>query len=296
MNLDLIKRFPGWVLDLAQHPDDYITIMSNDYDSFFSCRFLRSMLGVPIGGYYDFTSGIFLTDEAAQSNRTPILIDVSCVLNGVLAFDNHFLLINNHMVANPNTLLSYADHCRYNQKFGGSTLLFLYSLFADHELNQKEKMLLMTVDGFYLGFVKKGGAYRDISEKWLDRLGMRDTLEQTIGDNDITDYKTFTENQCLNNRFLRSDDDCCLYEYSDSDSTLSALLLNDEKLCFPNRVLSVKQDYCTYAEMMVFLREEAQQPELGLFSAARTQSDRFIYSAITDNTKWRYSYEQTPAA
>lgn len=296
MNKDLIKRFPGWVLDLTQHPDDYLTIMSNDYDSFYSCRFLRSMLGVPLGGYYDFASGIFLTDEAAQSDRTPILVDVSCVMNGVPAFDNHYLLNNNHMVANPNALLSYADHCRYNQKFGGSTLLFLYSLFADHELNQKERMLLMTVDTFYLGFTKKNGAYRDISEKWLDRLGMRDTLHQTIENNQINDYKTFVKKQGLNKKFLRSDDDYCLYEYSDSDCSLSALLLNNEKLCFPNQVLSVKQDYCTHDEMMVYLQEEAKQPELGLFSAARTQSDRFTYSAITDNTKWRYAYEQTPAA
>lgn len=296
MNLDLIKRFPGWVLDLTQHPDDYMTVMSNDYDSFFSCRFLRSMLGVPIGGYYDFSSGIFLTDEAAQSNRTPILIDVSCVMNGILAFDNHYLLNNNHMITNPNSLLSYADHCRYNQKFGGSTLLFLYSLFADHELNQKEKMLLMTVDGFYLGFVKKGGTYRDISEKWLDRLGMRDTLQQTIDDNEIADYKAFIKKQSLNKKFLISDDDFCLYEYSDADSSLSALLLNDEKLCFPHQVLSVKQDYCTYDEMIRWLKEEAQQPNLGIFSAARTRSGGFTYSAITDNAKWRYAYEQTPAA
>lgn len=296
MNLDLIKRFPGWVLDLTQHPDDYMTVMSNDYDSFFSCRFLRSMLGVPIGGYYDFSSGIFLTDEAAQSNRTPILIDVSCAMNGVLAFDNHYLLNNNHMVANPNSLLSYADHYRYNQKYGGSTLLFLFALFANHELNQKEKILLMTVDGFYLGFVKKDGAYRDIAEKWLDRLGMCDTLKQTIEENKMTDYKAFAEKQGLDKKFLRSNDDCCLYEYSDSARSLSALLLNDEKLCFPNQVLSVKQNYCSFTEMMDYLKEKAKQPELGLFSAARTQADRFTYSAVTDNTKWRYAYEQTPAA
>lgn len=291
MNLDLIRRFPGWVLDLTQHPDDYTTIMSNDYDSFLSCRYLRYVLGVPIGGYYDFSSGIFLTDKAMTEQRTPILMDVACIMNGVCAFDNHCLLSNNHMLANPNSLLSCADRCIYNKKYSGSTLLFLYALLNDREINGFEKKTLMVIDGFYRGFFNDDGAYRDVNERWLDRLGLRDVLQETIDSHDREDYERFAREQGFDKKFKRSSDDFCLYEFSDSESTLSALLFDDKKLSFPNQVLSVKQSYCTFSEMVQgYLNGKKTQPGKGLFSAAQTSFGKFIYSVVLNNSDWWCHY------
>ncbi len=291
MNLDLIKRFPGWVLDMTQHPNDYMSVMSDDYDSFLSCRYLRYVLGVPIGGFYAFDSGVYLTDEAMQSERTPILMDVACILNGVCAFDNHCLSSNNHMIANPNSLLSCADRCTYNKKYPGSTLLFLYSLFSDREINSAEKKTLMVIDGFYRGFFNDDGAYRDVNERWLDRLGLRDVLQETIDGHDREDYERFVREQGFDKKFKRSSDDFCLYEFSDSESTLSALLFDDKKLSFPNQVLSVKQSHCTFSEMMQgYLNGKKPQPEKGIFSAAQTSFGKFVYSAITDHSNWRCYY------
>lgn len=293
LNTDLIKRFPGWVLDMTQHPNDYMAVMSNDYDSFLSCRYLRYVLGVPIGGYYDFSSGVYLTEDAMKDNRTPVFMDVSLIKNGICAFDNHYLYSNNCMIANPNGLLTYADRCTYNRKFPGSTFLFMYALFNDREINQFEKMALMAIDGFFSGFFNENGAFRYINEAWLDRLGLRSVLIETIDTHTRKDYELFLAKYGYENKFLRSADDGCLYEYSDSCSALSALLLDDKKLCFPHHVLSVKQSYCGYSDMTQgYLRGEKTQPEKGLFSIARTSKNRFAYSAITDDTHWRYSDEQ----
>ena len=291
MNTDLIKRFHGWVLDMTQHPNDYVTIMSDDYDSLLSCRYLRYVSGVPIGGYYDFSSGIFLTDKAMAEQRTPILMDVACIMNGVCAFDNHSLLSNNHMLANPNSLLSCADRCIYNKKYPGSTLMFLYALFNDREINGFEKKTLMVIDGFYRGFFNDDGADRNVNECWLDRLGLRDILQETIDSHDREDYERFAREQGFDKKFKRSSDDFCLYEFSDSESSLSALLFDDKKLRFPNQVLSVKQSYCTFSEMVQgYLNGKKTQPGKGLFSAAQTSFGKFIYSAIKDDSNWRCHY------
>jgi len=297
MNLDLIKRFPGWILDMTQRPSYYMSIMSDDYDSFLSCRYLRYVLGVPIGGFYAFDSGVYLTDEATRSKRTPVFMDVSIIKNGICGFDNHYLLSNNCMIANPNALLSYADRCDYKQKYPGSVLLFLYALFGDKNILDVEKMSLMCIDSFYKGLFNKGGVYRDINLTWLDRLAMREVLKETIDTHDKRDYACFLSENGFDRRIIRSADDCCLYELSDSGSSMTLLTHNAEEYCFPHQVLSVVQDYCGYDDMVKgYLNGKKAQPHLGLFSAARTQSGRFAYSAITNNAEWRLIYEQKPAA
>lgn len=169
MQQELLNHFPGWWQDIAQHPDDYYLVLSDDMDSFYSCRYLHKRFGVEIGGFYAFGKGLYLTDRAKKEERKLCFVDCSVVRDGVMCFDNHRTVFSNHMAVNPNLIYDRVDDTNYFRKYCGSTLMLLYSLYHG-ELTELEKEFVIAVDGFYIGWYRSNGAFRNINQYWLDIL------------------------------------------------------------------------------------------------------------------------------
>ncbi|MFU0833775.1 MAG: DUF5672 domain-containing protein [Oscillospiraceae bacterium] len=164
MNQQLINKFPTWYKDIT--PDKYYMVLSNDYDSYYSCKLLRKLFGITIGGFYSLDSGLYLNRQRTE-NKEPIFIDLS-VTKGK-TFDNHFTFIKNPESINPNVIENV-----YYRKYNGSTLALLYSLY-NIDLSQVNEDILTTllcIDGWYIGYYNKGGRYRDINIYWYKMLDM----------------------------------------------------------------------------------------------------------------------------
>lgn len=173
MKQELLNHFSGWWLDFALHPEDYYLVLSDDMDSYYSCRYLNKRFGAEIGGFYAFGKGLYLTDKAKIQERKLVYVDCSVVRDGVMCFDNHRTIFNNHMTINPNLIIDRADDKNYFRKYCGSTLMLLYSLYHG-ELSELEKETLIAIDGFYIGWYKDNGAFRNINQYWLDVLELDD--------------------------------------------------------------------------------------------------------------------------
>lgn len=184
---NLTLHLPYWWRDLPENPQDYYLIMTDDMDSFFSCRFLNRRFSVEIGGFYKFNNGIYLTDKAAKSDKQPIYVDCSIVRDGIMAFDNHRCLMSNHMIVNPNLVMDRMDNKTYFNKYCGGTLLFLCALYGG-EFSELEKDFMIAIDSFSIGWYKDNGSFRKINEYWLDMLGMTETLTPTLNRHDMQYY------------------------------------------------------------------------------------------------------------
>ena len=175
MKQELLNHFSGWWLDFALHSEDYYLVLSDDMDSFYSCRYLSKRFGAEIGGFYEFGKGLYLTEKAKQSGRSPVYIDCSVVRDGVCCLDNHRTLFTNHMAINPNLITNRQDEKNYFKKYCGSTLMLLYALYHG-DLSELEKEFLIAIDGFYIGWYKQNGAFRNVNQYWLDMLEISEDL------------------------------------------------------------------------------------------------------------------------
>lgn len=159
-------------------------MLSNDLDSYLSCRTLTELFGLEIGGFYEFDSGLWLNRERTEG-KEPIYVDVS-IAQGK-CFDNHYTFINNPQAVNPNIGVT-----RYNRKYNGSTLALVCALY-DYPILESRIQLstLLCIDGWYYGYYNQGGKYRDINLDWYTTLGMLDILLPILEKNDkkyFSDY------------------------------------------------------------------------------------------------------------
>lgn len=187
----LLNTFPAWWADIPTHPDAYYLVMSDDMDSYFSCRYLNKSFGVEIGGFYDFRKGLFLTDKAANSGKTAVYVDLS-ITEG-FTFDNHRSIFTSNFAVNPNNVIDPMDDKTYSQKYCGGTFLLIAALYNDipnaygtiAEMSELQKAYLLAIDSFYIGYYNNGGKYRHINIDWLDRLGVKDALLPVLENHDI---------------------------------------------------------------------------------------------------------------
>lgn len=190
MSRELLDKLPEWCKDFD--PKQYYLVLTDDADSLLSCQRLKTKFGLEIGGFYDFKQGLFVNDEITDEGwKTPIFVDLS-VSEGY-AFDNHYSFINNPDKVNPNVY----KRPYYNQKYCGSTLMLLCSLYGGVDrMNETLRTVLCAVDGFYIGYYNKGGKYKDVNLWWLDKLGLTEYLLPILEEHDnqyfidfISDYQ-----------------------------------------------------------------------------------------------------------
>lgn len=164
-------------MDLIAHPERYHLVLSDDMDSFYSCRFLTKRTGVQIGGFYTFEKGLYISEDVLETDKKPVFVDVACVQDGTMAFDNHRSICRNHMAINPNIVTDRLSDDTYFQKYCGSTLMLVVALYGKEDgLTEQEKEFLIAMDSFHIGLYKNGGRFKDINLRWLDLLGLKEEL------------------------------------------------------------------------------------------------------------------------
>lgn len=194
----ILNKFPEWYEDLT--PDKYYLVLSNDFDSYYSCKLLKDKFKLKVGGYYEFNSGLWLNKERTEG-KAPIYVDLSIVEGKT--FDNHFTFINNPQAINPNINTTV-----YNRKFNGSTLALLYALY-DKDLNKLNEIALtalLCIDGWYIGYYKDNGRWKDINIFWYEALGMKEILLPILEAHDNQYFINFAKQYKLNEPIHMSED------------------------------------------------------------------------------------------
>lgn len=179
----LIEEFPTWYKDID--PDKHYLVMTNDFDSYYSCKYLNKRFKLKVGGYYEFESGLWLNAERTEGKQ-PIYVDLS--ISEGMTFDNHFTFIKNPLAINPNVGTSV-----YNRKYNGSTLALIYALYDRDldELDENALTALLCIDSWHYGYYNKGGTYRDINLRWYDALGMSENLLPILEQHDMSYFTDF---------------------------------------------------------------------------------------------------------
>ncbi len=190
MNQALLSKFPEWYKDISA--DKYYMVLSNDFDSYYSCKLLKKLYGLTIGGFYSLNSGLYLNPKRVEG-KEPIFMDLS-VTRGK-TFDNHFTFIKNPESINPNVITDI-----YYKKYNGSTLALLCSLFKRDlsQYNEESLTALLCIDGWYIGYYNKGGKYKDINIYWYEMLEMDKYLLPILQAHDSQYFIDFTNEYRLN--------------------------------------------------------------------------------------------------
>lgn len=204
---DISKQFPEWYKQL--NPERHYLVMTNDFDSYYSCQFLMNRFKLKVGGYYDFESGLYLNEERTEGKQ-PIYVDLS--ISEGMTFDNHYTFIKNPLAINPNVNTNV-----YYKKYNGSTLALLYGLYNIDfsELDECHLTALLCIDGFYIGYYNKGGKYRDINLYWYDALGCKDSVVPILEKYDQKHFIDFNLAYSLDEG-IYIDEEGCLYCATDA--------------------------------------------------------------------------------
>lgn len=152
--------FPEWWKAIDN--ERYYLILTNDLDSWLSCLYLAKKFGVDIGGFYDFKS-LWVNDKA--NGKEPIYVD--CDLTNGKAFGNHVQGIANKQSINLNIGINQHN---YTDKYAGSTLMMLFSLYGEsfNYFNEEQIKLLLCVDSWFKQFFK----FRKQWDNWVELMDL----------------------------------------------------------------------------------------------------------------------------
>ena len=160
MTKKAINNLPKWYNDKT---NKYHTILTDDIDSLLSCTILKEVMGWDI-------KEVFLLRQVA--NYSDIPIDVSAKTKNATVtedigvdfakykgkcFDNHITRFSdkdykNEESINPN-LMEDVTKKNYTEKYAGSTVLLLWSLYGlSKDMTDEAMMLLLTIDSSFLGY------------------------------------------------------------------------------------------------------------------------------------------------
>lgn len=168
------NTLPGWIYG----DDTYDLVLSDDIDSLASCALLKQIKGWNIRYFYNF-------EEFHASKELKNGINEKCWVDVAVAkgkgFDNHVSMLTmwdnwNRELVNINRNLAISRE-NYHEKYAGSTLLQIYSLY-DIPLPKTEegKMILLSIDSAFKGFFY--GSYHGMQRFHLEGiLGLTELYE-----------------------------------------------------------------------------------------------------------------------
>jgi hypothetical protein len=198
INENILSKLPTWYKEIDK--DKNYLVLTDDFDSYFSCVELIKMFGIRIGGYYGFDSGLWINKERTQG-KEPIFIDLAKISGKT--FDNHYTFMKNPESINPNVNVS-----TYYRKFNGSTFALICALY-DIDLSRKSENYLtksLCIDGWYSGYYNDGGRYKDVNIDWMDALGMNHFLLPILKSHDKQYFDDFAKQYGLKEKINISDD------------------------------------------------------------------------------------------
>lgn len=252
MKNSLKEKFPRWFEDLD--PNKHYLVMSDDYDSYFSCRVLMELFNLEIGGFFQFYSGLWLNSERTD-NKQPIYVDLS-IAKG-MTFDNHRTFIKNPLAINPNLEVS-----SYSEKYNGSTLALICSLYDYDIADTKRLTTLLCIDGWYRGYYNANGAFRHVNVDWYEKFGMEDKLLPILKENDQDYFTDHIEKYNINAKISMTNNKL----HCDTNIPLPDC---SYKLALPVR------RYTTNKEQVQSIYEE--DPDC-IITSAETYKNRYCYS------------------
>ncbi len=174
-------------------------MLTNDMDSYYSCRILQKHTSIDIGGFYSFEDGLYLNPDISKG-KEPIYVDLS--ISSGKAFDNHYTFIQNSEKINPNVIKQ-----PYYRKYCGGTLPLIAVLFDDYkDYSEYQWETILAVDSFYYGFYNKGGMFRDVNIYWYNMLGIIDYVVPILESKSANYFSAFTEQEGVSKLIRRNDD------------------------------------------------------------------------------------------
>lgn len=261
MKNEIRNSFCDWYKDIDK--EKYYTVLTNDLDSYLSCSFLKKKFGVKIGGFYDFEA-LYVNKELTEG-KEPIYVDAD-VTKGC-AFGNHVTGLRNHDCINLNSGIKINN---YTDKYAGSTLFTLYSLY-DFDLRDFPKykiQLLLTTDVWFKQYFR----FRNKWDYWVEVMGM-EYLTDIISEYSSQDYYDVLLGYKLNSEIKIMPDGTLFFpiDYEGIKEDFGMTIPKND-IVFDTKVLDLKiENGCLY---------KMYQKKDSIFSNAMTFKDSLCYSYI----------------
>lgn len=259
------EQYSDWYKNIDKNK--YYLVLSNDIDSYLSCLFLKKKFGVEIGGFYDFEA-LYINSKLTEG-KEPIYVDAD-IMDG-LAFGNHPTALKNKNTINLNCNISEKN---YTDKFAGSTLMTLYSLY-DVDLRKYAPykiQLLLTVDVWFKQFFR----FRDKWDYWTKQMGM-EYLTDIITEYDMTEEAYY--NTLIDYGFNR---DIHIYGW-EGNYDLGFNL--DYDALKEDLNITIPKPTCTFDKKILDLHIGQ-----GDYFKLKNKKDRIFSNAMTYKGQYRYSY------
>lgn len=170
----LERKLSNWYKNL--NGQYYALVLTDDIDSLSTCQYLQSKFpNLEVGGFFNF-GALYINMERAKG-KTWVFVDAD--ITSGRCFGNHRTPIHNPLAVNPNIIAPPT----YNQKYIGSTLLWVMALYNEDlsAFNEEQLIKLLAVDSAYIGYYNQNGAFKHINQKWFSVLGypeLSDFLEE----------------------------------------------------------------------------------------------------------------------
>lgn len=173
MKQQLKAKYPQWVND-TQELGKYNLCMSDDLDSFLTCKFLYSMFGYEIKHFYDFQS-IY----SIQHEKKPT-ISVDIAVEQGMTWDNHVIKISSNDAVNPQSAninaINGIGRDNYYNKYAGSTLLQVLSYYDVPMPKSREALLiLLAIDSSYMGYYSNN--FKAIHRRYMEQLELYELIQ-----------------------------------------------------------------------------------------------------------------------
>lgn len=163
MNTQYKNKLPKWY---TSEVTQYDTILSDDIDSLASCMVIKQAKNWNIEYFYTFDG------MGATKNNKNEKVGVDIALCNGKTFDNHVVIFTREDDFNEESInLNVAERInrgRYSNKYCGSTLLTVWSLF-DLPLPESEegKMILLAIDSSYKGYFSSNSEFVKANKYYL---------------------------------------------------------------------------------------------------------------------------------
>jgi len=163
MREELLNKLPTWYETI--NADDNFMVLSDDFDSYYSCLELYRHTGMQIGAFYDINSGLYINAERCQG-KEPVYVDLSVCLPNAKCFDNHVNCLLNKQAINPNNI----GIEKYTDKYNGGTLPLICALYGKDISAMSERHLstMITADSWYQPYYSS--YFHESFMKWVDLL------------------------------------------------------------------------------------------------------------------------------
>lgn len=200
MHKDYIQDFPKWWEDINY----YDLVLSNDLDSLWSCTLLEKIKGWKINYFYNFNN-IYRTKDTTSK-----AIGVDIDLAKGRCFSNHVTMMVEEDIYNKSAInfniVDRTNRNNYYEKYCGSTVLMLYSLYnfplPDTDLG---KMILLAVDSTYLGYYLPYKECREANKYYICHAMGFEELYELLGRYNVDDFEQVIDKYKLKENIYMKD-------------------------------------------------------------------------------------------